>query len=131
MMYVLETNTLIYFFKGIGNVATHLFKHSPKEIAIPSIVVYELRVCIAQSSSPEKREKQLQTLLSNVQVLDFTCKEAAASAHLRATLEAKGEPIGPMDTLIAGYALAHNYTLVTHNTKEFEKIENLKSTDWF
>jgi len=131
MMYVLDTNTLIYFFKGMGNVATHLFEHSPKEIAIPSIVVYELRVGIAQSSSPEKREKQLQTLLSNVQVLDFTCKEAAASAHLRATLEAKGEPIGPMDTLIAGYALAHNYTLVTHNTKEFQKIENLKTVDWF
>lgn len=130
-MYVLDTNTLIYFFKGMGNVATHLFEHAPNEIAIPSIVVYELRVGIAKSTSPEKREKQLQTLLSNVCVLDFTCKEASSSAMVRATLEAKGEPIGPMDILIAGYALAHNHTLVTHNTKEFEKIANLKMVDWF
>ena len=130
-MYVLDTNTLIYFFKGMGNVATHLFERAPNEIAIPSIVVYELRVGIAKSTSPEKREKQLQTLLANICVLDFTCKEAASSAMLRATLEAKGEPIGAMDILIAGYALAHNHTLVTHNTKEFEKIDNLKMVDWF
>jgi tRNA(fMet)-specific endonuclease VapC len=39
-MYLLDTNSVIYFFKGIGNIAHNLFKHSPKEIFIPSIVVY-------------------------------------------------------------------------------------------
>ena len=130
-MYLLDTNTLIYFFKGIGNVSKTLLEHSPKEIAIPSVVIYELQVGIAKSNSPEKREKQLQTLLSQVEVLDFTCKEAKASAMIRADLEKRGEPIGPMDTLIAGYALAHNYTLVTNNTKEFEKVDGIKLENWF
>jgi len=130
-MYLLDTNTLIYFFKGLGNVAENLLEHSPKEIAIPSIVVYELQVGIAKSTSPQKREKQLQTLLSQAEIIDFTCKEAKASAKIRADLESKGEPIGPMDTLIAGYAIAHNHTLVTNNTKEFKKVEKIKLENWF
>jgi len=129
-MFLLDTNTLIYFFKGIGNVSKNLLSHSPKEIAIPSVVVYELEVGIAKSTMREKRKKQLQTLLSQVQVLDFTCKEAKASATLRADLEKKGEPIGPIDTLIAGFSLAHNLTLVTNNTKEFEKVAGIKLENW-
>ena len=129
-MYLLDTNTLIYFFKGIGKVSQNLFSHSPQEIYIPSIVIYELQVGIAKSNSPKKREKQLEKLLTQITVIDFTTKEAKASAKIRATLEAKGEPIGPMDTLIAGYALAHNYILVTNNTKEFQKIENIKLDNW-
>ena len=130
-MYLLDTNTLIYFFKGLGDVAKNLFEHSPKQIAIPTIVVYELQVGIAKSTSPQKREKQLKTLFSQVEIMDFTSKEAKASAKIRANLESRGEPIGPMDTLIAGYALAHNYTLVTNNTKEFGKIDGIKLENWF
>ena len=79
---------------------------------------------------PEKREKQLQALLSQIKIIDFTCKEAKASANLRADLEKKGEPIGPMDTLIAGCALAHSYILVTNNTKEFQKVAGLRVENW-
>ena len=31
-MYVLDTNTLIYFFKGIGNVAENILRAPPAEI---------------------------------------------------------------------------------------------------
>jgi len=36
-----------------------------------------------------------------------------------------------MDTLIAGTALAHNATLVTHNTTEFQRIPELQLANWF
>lgn len=58
-MYILDTNTLIYFFKGIGAVSKHLLATPPKEIGIPSIVLFELEVGIAKSSQPQKRKKQL------------------------------------------------------------------------
>jgi len=130
-MYLLDTNTLIYFFKGMGSISENLLSHSPKDIAIPSVVVYELEVGIAKSTMPEKREKQLQSLLSQVEVIDFTCKEAKAAATVRADLEKRGEPIGPIDTLIAGFSLAHNYTLVTNNTKEFQKVKGIRLENWF
>ena len=130
-MFALDTNTLIYFFKGMGEVEKHLFAHSPKEIYIPSVVVYELFVGIAKSSDPRKREAQLSLLLEQVAIVPFGMKESKAAAHIRAELEQKGTPIGPMDILIAGSAKANNLTLVTHNIKEFTRVEGLSLVDWF
>ncbi len=130
-MYALDTNTVIYFFKGLGNVATHLFSLPPHEIALPSVVLYELQVGIAKSSSPEKRSSQLDELLTVVRVLPFTENETAITAQVRATLEKAGTPIGPLDMMIAGIALANQSTLVTHNTKEFSRIGGLRLEDWF
>ncbi len=130
-MYLLDTNSIIYFFKGLGQISQNLFLHSPKEIFIPSIVLYELKVGIAKSNNPNKREKQLNLLLEQIQIIDFGTKEAKESASIRATLEMKGTPIGPIDTLIAGCAKANNLTLVTHNIKEFERVDKLTIVDWF
>jgi len=130
-MFMLDTNTLIYFFKGMGEVGENLFTYSPQDIFIPSIVIYELQVGIAKSNNPKKREKQLSTLLQQINIIEFGEQEAKASALIRASLEKKGIPIGPMDILIAGSAKAHNLTLVTHNTKEFIRVEGLMIKDWF
>ena len=130
-MYLLDTNTLIYFFKGIGNVAETLLSKSPKDISIPSIVLYELEVGIAKSNNPEKRKKQLEVLTSRITVQPFTSREAKAAAMIRADLEKQGRPIGPYDTLIAGTALSINATLVTRNTKEFQRVSGLSLEDWF
>lgn len=130
-MYALDTNTVIYFFKNMGNVAQHLFSLPPHEIVLPAVVLYELEVGIAKSTSPEKRRTQLNELLTVVRVLPFSEKEAEITAKIRATLENAGTPIGPLDILIAGTALANQATLVTHNTKEFSRIDSLRLEDWF
>ena len=130
-MYVLDTNTLIYFFKGQGRVAERLFAEAPADIAIPAIVVFELQTGIAKSSSPRKRIKQLDSLFEAVKVLPFSSKEARASATIRAQLEESGEPIGPYDVLIAGTALACQGTLVSHNLTEFKRVNGLKTEDWY
>jgi len=95
------------------------------------VVLYELQVGIAKSSSPEKRSSQLDELLSVVRVLPFTENETAITAQIRATLQKAGTPIGPLDMMIAGIALANQATLVTHNTKEFSRIGGLRLEDWF
>ncbi|MCI5192094.1 MAG: type II toxin-antitoxin system VapC family toxin [Candidatus Electrothrix sp. AU1_5] len=130
-MYLLDTNTLIYFFKDIGNVAETLLSKSPKNISIPSIVLYELEVGIAKSNNPKKRKKQLEALTSRITVQSFTPREAEAAAIIRANLEKLGTPIGPYDTLIAGMALSINATLVTNNMKEFQRVAGLSLEDWF
>lgn len=130
-MYVLDTNTLIYFFKGMGNVNRRLLSVSPKDIAIPSVVVYELEYGIAKSTSPKKRQKQLKELISLVNLLPFNELAAKKSADIRALLEKQGTPIGPYDTLIAGTALAVNGVLVTNNTKEFDRVKPLKLENWY
>ncbi|MDX1417833.1 MAG: type II toxin-antitoxin system VapC family toxin [Candidatus Promineifilaceae bacterium] len=130
-MFALDTNTLIYFFKGIGQVSTHLLQTRPQDIAIPSIVLYELEVGIAKSASPQKRRQQLDALLASLSILSFGSQEANRAAQIRADLEWLGTSIGPYDALIAATALANNATLVTHNTREFGRVKNLVVVDWY
>jgi tRNA(fMet)-specific endonuclease VapC len=130
-MYVLDTNTLIYFFRGEGRVSENLLSQSPVHIAIPIITVYELKVGIRKSQRPRQLMQQLDAILQSVAVLDLGAEEAEASADIRAQLEQAGTPIGPYDILIAGICRAHGGTLVTHNTAEFGKVPDLHITDWY
>ncbi|MCK8516981.1 type II toxin-antitoxin system VapC family toxin [Methylonatrum kenyense] len=131
MSFALDTNTLIYFFKGLGNVADRMLATPPGEVRIPAIVVYELETGIAKSSAPARRHRQLHELLNTVDVLPFDRGAASRAAEIRVHLEGCGTPIGPMDTLIAATALANQATLVTHNTREFERVPALQVVDWF
>ncbi|HEX6903806.1 MAG TPA: type II toxin-antitoxin system VapC family toxin [Thermoanaerobaculia bacterium] len=131
MMYALDANSLIYFFKGIGRVAENLLRTPPREIALPAVVLYELETGIAKSSSPDRRRAQVDDIVSLVTVLPFGPSEARTSARIRAALEKRGTSIGPIDTLIAGTALSHGATLVTHNVEEFGRVEGLSLVDWF
>ena len=130
-MYLLDTNTLIYYFKGMGNVSQNFLSKSPQNISVPAIVLYELEVGIAKSDSPKKRMKQLHEIMSLINIIPFGEKEAKVSANIRATLEKKGTPIGPYGILIAGTALAHQAILVSRNTSEFERVDKLQIENWY
>jgi tRNA(fMet)-specific endonuclease VapC len=130
-MYILDTNTLIYYFKGQGRVAQNFAVIPPQEIAVSTVVLFELQVGIAKSNSPAKRIQQVQQLLNQVNLVMFDSDAALAAATIRAQLEQQGTPIGPMDVLIAGTAVSLQATLVTHNVKEFSRVPGLAIVDWY
>ena len=131
MKYLLDTNTLIYYFKGLGNVKERLLVCQPSEIVLSSVVYYELQVGILKSTSPQKRIAQLAILKNQVSWVDFDEKSAEATAQIRVELERMGKPIGSYDVQIAGMAMANDLILVTHNTGEFGRVSGLKVEDWF
>jgi len=57
-------------------------------------------------------------------------QSAKVAGEIRAQLAMAGNPIGANDLLIAAIAIAHSLTLVTHNTREFGRIEQLAYEDW-
>ena len=129
-MFALDTNTVIYYFKGLGGVSDRLLATSPREVVIPSIVVYELGRGVLKAGSSKRRE-QLALFLDAFTILPFGRTEGAAAAQISGELEARGLPIGPLDVLIAGTALAHGSTLVTRNLREFSRVEGLKVISWY
>ena len=131
MKYLLDTNTLIYYFKGLGNVKERLLACQPSEIVLSSVVYYELQVGILKSTSPQKRIAQLAILKNQVSWVDFDEKSAEATAQIRVELERIGKPIGSYDVQIAGMAMANDLLLVTHNTGEFGRVSGLKLENWF
>lgn len=130
-MYMLDTNILIYFFKGQGEVHKRMLATSPQLISISSVTIFELETGLLKSAAPALRRAQLDALMAAVKILNVDHTVALAAAKIRAGLEAKGQPIGPLDTLIAATALVANASLVTRNVREFERVSGLKLENWF
>ena len=100
------------------------------DIAICSVVVYELRYGAQRCSDPDREHAKLDIFLAPLNSLPFDDVCAGICAQVRRDLERGGSPIGPYDLQIASIALRHGLTLVTHNTKEFIRVSNLKLEDW-
>lgn len=130
-MYLLDTNTLIYFFKQQGQIAAHLKNIAPSQIAIPSVVLFELEYGVLRSTRPELQRKGIDAALKVYGVSSLDDKAVRSAAWIKYTLEAAGTPIGHFDLLIAGTALAQEMTLVTRNTREFERVPGLRVENWF
>lgn len=130
-MYLLDTNACINAIRGSGSgVRARLLRYSDELIFVCSIVKAELFAGSAKSQTPiRSREKQLQFLASYVS-LPFNDRCAESYGSIRSTLEISGTLIGTLDMMIAAIAITNNLTLVTHNTKEFVRVPNLKFEDW-
>ena len=102
----------------------------PQEIALCSIVVYELRHGAECSVAPVKQHQKLDAFLKPYTSLPFDDDCAVTCSIVRRNLERGGVRIGPHDLQIAAIALQHDLILVTHNTAEFSRVENLRIVDW-
>jgi tRNA(fMet)-specific endonuclease VapC len=129
-MYALDTSTVVNYFRGRGQVAARLLALSPREILLPTIVLYELELGVEKSEQSARRRDELDGLARVIRLLPFGPGEARVAARIRAQLESEGRRIGPYDTLIAATALAHGAVLVTHNVDEFRRVDGLEIEDW-
>lgn len=131
MKYLLDTNICIYIIKKKPLEVLQKFKSYPVgEIGISSITVAELKYGVQKSQQSERNERALDKFLIPLVIAEFDYKAAVVYGKIRAELEAKGTPIGPLDNLIAAHAKSLNVTLVTNNTKEFSRVSDLKFTNW-
>ena len=100
------------------------------DVVLCSVVVYELRHGAQRSSDPAREHAKLDTFLAFFASLPFDDLCARRCAEIRHELERSGTIIGPHDLQIAAIAACHGLTLVTHNTREFTRIPELKVEDW-
>ena len=131
MRYLLDTNICIYLIKRHPSKVLERFRqHSPQDVAISIITLFELQYRIEKSKYRQRSEGALDKFLLPLNLLDLDRSSALEAATIRVQLEKKGMPIGPYDLLIAGLARSRDMTLVTNNTKEFERIVGLHLENW-
>ena len=131
MRYMLDTNICIYAIKQKPErVLLKLEEHEPEDVCISSVTYAELVHSVEKSRSIEKNRAALSLLLSNIEILSFDMAAADEYGKIRADLEKRGEPIGPLDMMIAGHARSVGCTLVTNNIKEFSRISELNIENW-
>ena len=131
MRYMLDTSICIYAIKHKPEqVFMRLQEHDPIDICISSVTYAELVHGVEKSKAIEKNRVALALLLANIEIMNFDSLAAESYGKIRADLEKAGTPIGPLDMMIAGHAMALGYTVVTNNTKEFERVKGLKHENW-
>ena len=128
MRHLLDANVIIALIKFQPAVLRNIRLHSAGEMAIPSIVLQELYFGAFKGERTSRNLKDLEAL--KLQILQFDAEDGRRAGELRAHLAKAGQPIGPYDVLIAGQALAKDLTLVTRNTREFQRVEGLRVENW-
>jgi tRNA(fMet)-specific endonuclease VapC len=129
MRYLLDANAVIALLNDrASKAARRLRREKPGDVAISAIVAHELFYGAFKS----RRASGNVALVDALQfaVLEFDKEDARQAGAIRATLAARGRPIGPYDVLIAGQAVARSMILVTHNTQELERVPGLRIEDW-
>ena len=131
MRYMLDTNICIYMIKHRpSHVIQKFIEQEPDDVCISSITYAELAHGVEKSQAKEKNRLALTIMLSEIQILPFDDLAAQVYGVIKADLQRKGTPIGPLDTLIAAHAKSLDLMLVTNNTKEFERVDGLKLDNW-
>jgi len=133
MRYMLDTNILVYVLNARPHhqaVLDRFDREDPRDMAVSSITLAELRFGIEKSRQRDVSHRVLQMVLDALNVVPFDANAAQMYGSVRAGLEAQGKPIGPLDTLIAAHALSLDLTLVTNNVREFSKVRRLRVENW-
>ena len=111
-------------------VIKNFLEHNPDDICISSITYAELMHGVEKSQDVERDRMAITLFLSSISILPFGAQAAEEYGKVRADLEKRGTPIGPMDELIAGHARSEHLTLVTNNTRKFFRVSDLEVEDW-
>ena len=131
-MYLLDSNVCIRLLNesASSNMARKLTELTPDDIRLCSVVKSELYYGAYKSTRRERNLANLNRFFSQFISLPFDDNAASIAGQVRAQLDVIGTPIGSNDLLIAAIALSNDLTLVTHNTREFGRINGLKYEDW-
>ena len=130
---MLDTNILIYLIKNKPpSVAQRINTLDVGDELCMSFFTYaELLKGAERSTRKSEVLRQLENLTRSIPV-----RYAASPGLCRhyaeqfTQLRQAGTPIGANDLWIACHALADNCTLVTNNTREFERIASLTLQNW-
>jgi len=101
-----------------------------EDMAVCSVVKAELFYGAMRSNNPTRTLERQQDFLERSVSLPFGDEAALLFGQIRASLASAGTPIGAYDLQIAAIALGNNLILVTHNTREFERVDGLQLEDW-
>ena len=131
MRYLLDTNICVELIRRRpASLLARLLRFETGDICLSTITVAELQYGVRKSRYPEQNAAALEAFLLPFDVRPFTDAAALLYGRVRAELEARGEPIGSFDTLLAAHALALHVPIVTPNTREFSRVDGLDVEGW-
>ena len=127
--YLLDTNICIYFLKGQFNLHQKIDEIGVENCFISEITVAELKYGVEKSLRKETNNKALNMFLAKFTILPlYTAIDVYAKEKARLSL--RGKTLDDFDLLIGATAIANNLIIVTRNVSDFERMKDLKISDW-
>jgi tRNA(fMet)-specific endonuclease VapC len=130
-LYMIDTDISSYIMKRSHDVVLRRLQKVPVgDVCISVITKCELMFGVEVSPRRQQDQAALEVYLRHVQVLDYPDEAALHHGQIRADLKLRGTMIGANDLLIAVHARCLGLTLVTNNTREFERVQSLHIENW-
>jgi len=129
-MFLLDTDTVIFNMKGNANVQKNLRRHINDSVSISVITLMELYYGARKSQKVSTNLAKIKILEQSIETLPIGLESTEIFGILKAQLEIAGNRLDDFDLIIASCAMSRNLTLVTNNTKHFQRIEGLKLVNW-
>ena len=131
MIYLLDTDSCVYVLSGREPlVGRRLRSMRDADVAISTVTRAEMYSGAVRSEQPGLTRAAQDRFFARFASLAFDDAAADAYGRIDGFLKSRGMGIGPPDTQIAAIAIAHNLTLVTHNTRHFSRVPELVIEDW-
>ena len=125
---MLDTDISIYTMKRKPLDVRRMFNIHSGEICISTVTLGELIFGAERSENSRANLESIEGFAGRLEVLSYD--EAAAHQFGQLRQELRDQNIGPYDFMIAAHARSLGLTLVTNNTKEFERVDGLRIENW-
>ncbi|KVO71857.1 twitching motility protein PilT [Burkholderia ubonensis] len=133
-LYMLDTNICSYIMRERPPVVLSRLQScvgAQHRIVVSAVTYAEMRFgAIGRKASPKHADLVTAFVARLDGVLPWDAAAVDTTTAVRAALAARGTPIGANDASIAGHAIAAGAVLVTHNTREFGRVDGLSFEDW-
>lgn len=130
MSYLLDTNIVSAHLRRPAGLTHRFIQHSGR-LSIPTLVLAELYAWAYGRNNPTPLLEKIRQLLDDVELLGFDQDAAERFGIIQTQLLRREITVNPVDLMIASVALVHDLTVVTHNTKDFQNIPDLRLEDWW
>ena len=130
-MVMLDTNILVYAIRHPSEaLKQHIRLFLGGELCISAVTYMALIDGVKRSRDVKRNDAALKEILAGIYILPFDSAAAEHAGDILAFLSLRGTRIGEKDTMIAGHARSLGMTLITNNTREFERVPGLRIEDW-
>jgi tRNA(fMet)-specific endonuclease VapC len=131
LRFMLDTDTCIYIIKKQPEHVLRRYQTEyDDECCISTITLSELEFGVEKSLHKERNRLALDVFMVPLEVMPYDAYAAQQYGIVRSYLTSRGQPIGPLDLLIAAHARSLGVSLITNNIREFRKVPGLKVATW-
>ena len=126
MAFLIDTSVLVGLERA--KEATPLARIEGETSFISAITASELLHGVERAADEGRRARRqafVERVLDTIPVLPFDLDAARVHARIWAALLRRGAGIGAHDLIIAATALSRDLVVLTHNTREFGRVEGL------